>query len=123
MRVTRNANAIPRLGAPWFPSPSVPVDRQLSPLCRVESLGQLRIILDTSTCPYAQYFVASSLLRLVADHWNLLQDPQKLELQQWLLKAGVALITWRLLLRVLLLLLTLFPRCGICHLLFGIYGT
>jgi exportin-7 len=61
-------------------------DAQLSPLCRVESLGQLRIILDTSTCPYAQYFVASSLLRLVADHWNLLQDPQKLELQQWLLK-------------------------------------
>eukprot|EP00668_Euglena_longa_P031811 GGOE01041069.1.p1 GENE.GGOE01041069.1~~GGOE01041069.1.p1 ORF type:complete len:1066 (-),score=423.60 GGOE01041069.1:257-3454(-) len=61
-------------------------DIQLTPLCRPESVDQLRILLEKSTCPYTQYFVCSTLLRLVMEKWNSMTDAQKNELRQWLLK-------------------------------------
>ena len=60
-------------------------NQQLTPLCRVESIPDLRVILEKSNHSYAQYFVSSTLLRLVADQWNALSEANKTELRAWLL--------------------------------------
>eukprot|EP00667_Euglena_gracilis_P000992 EG_transcript_991 len=60
-------------------------DQELAPLCRLEGIGQLRMVMERSNDAMAHYFVAATLLRLVTDCWTGFNVEQQLQMQQWLL--------------------------------------
>ena len=59
-------------------------DQQLSPLCRVEGINQLRCVMEKSNNSMAHYFVSATLLRLITDSWNTFTVEQRIDLRQWL---------------------------------------
>lgn len=59
-------------------------EQQLSGFGRVESIGDLKILIEKSKNPFALFFSASQMLKLFTNNWNSFSSTQKSEIRNFL---------------------------------------